>query len=156
MKNPLFNRQRGFSLVELILSIAALSVLAGFILQMFLTAAQVNVRAEEYDQATLLCEREIETALAYNAFDPLAIYLDKYWDETDAEVATYKLTFQSYRKGEGLETPRLLAEGSVTPSALTEMREFRCYMERLSDGYIICELVTRQVISLPDEEVYAP
>jgi len=44
--------QDGFTLMEVVISIAALSVLSVFILQMFITSANANARAQNIDIAT--------------------------------------------------------------------------------------------------------
>lgn len=155
-KNPLLERQRGFSLVELILSIAVLAILSGFILQMFLTSAQVNVRADEFDQSTLLCESYIEAALASDDYEAKEIYYDRYWDETKPELATYKLSFAAEQVGDRLETPIYLLDTSGTDVSTSIMWELHSNMVHIKDEREICALTTRQIVQLPDREVALP
>ncbi len=50
----------GFSLVEVILSIAVLALLSGFILQFFITSSRLNERSSQVDQATVLAASAVE------------------------------------------------------------------------------------------------
>ncbi len=145
-------RQKGFSLVELILAIAAFSILSGFILQMFLTAAHVNLQAAEYDQGTLLCERAIETALAQCTPRDAEQYFNAQWEETDKELATYALTLDAEPLGEALIMPRRL-DGAGDAVSRTQKWELAASMARVDSGETLCALTTRQVVQAPEEVI---
>lgn len=55
------NKKKGISLVELILSIAVLSILSIYVIQMFLLSQKLNGQAEALDQSVLLSESIFET-----------------------------------------------------------------------------------------------
>lgn len=52
--------ERGFSLVEVIISIAVLSILCGFFLQLFIKANDIGQKTEQYDQAIAQVNSTIE------------------------------------------------------------------------------------------------
>ncbi len=57
-----FNKKKkGISLVELILSIAVLSILSVYVIQMFLLSQKLNGQAEALDQSVLMSETIFET-----------------------------------------------------------------------------------------------
>ncbi len=55
------HKNKGVSLVELILSIAVLSILSVYVIQMFLLSQKLNGQAEALDQSVLLSETIFET-----------------------------------------------------------------------------------------------
>ncbi len=55
------HKKKGVSLVELILSIAVLSILSVYVIQMFLLSQRLNGQAEALDQSVLLSENIFET-----------------------------------------------------------------------------------------------
>jgi prepilin-type N-terminal cleavage/methylation domain-containing protein len=52
--------EKGFSLLEVIISIATLSIISGFILQMFIVSSQLNHRAKDLDIGASLAINSIE------------------------------------------------------------------------------------------------
>lgn len=63
MYRIVYNRLKnsdGFSILEAIISIAAIALMSGFILRMFLVSNTANKNAENIDQATLLAASEID------------------------------------------------------------------------------------------------
>ena len=55
------SRASGLSLVEIILSIAVLSILSVYVIQMFITSSNLNHKAEAIDQSVLLSESIFES-----------------------------------------------------------------------------------------------
>lgn len=55
------NRTKGLSLVEIILSIAVLSILSVYVIQMFITSSNLNHKAEAIDQSVLISESIFES-----------------------------------------------------------------------------------------------
>ncbi|MDR3239371.1 MAG: prepilin-type N-terminal cleavage/methylation domain-containing protein [Clostridiales bacterium] len=53
--------QKGFSLLEVIISIATIAVISGFILQMFIVSARLNQRARDLDMGASLAVNAVET-----------------------------------------------------------------------------------------------
>ncbi len=66
--------KKGFSLVEIIISIAALALTCGFVLDMFLTASKLNIKARDLDHATNIAINSIEIL---KACDTLEEYINK-------------------------------------------------------------------------------
>ena len=62
---PFKHKKKGVSLVELILSIAVLSILSVYVIQMFLLSQRLNAQAEALDQSVLLSENIFETVDPY-------------------------------------------------------------------------------------------
>ena len=77
--------ERGFTLLEIILSIAVLSLVSIFILEMFMTAANLNIRAKNADSALTKVITEIDrikgaAVTAADINEGTAVnYYDKYW-----------------------------------------------------------------------------
>ncbi len=69
-------RKKGFSLVEILLSIAVFSILSVFVLQMFSTAQNLNVAASELDQSVLVAESIFERIQATQSFESFGGQLD--------------------------------------------------------------------------------
>ncbi len=57
-------RKKGFSLLEIILSVAVLSILSVFVVKMFLLASTLNDRAEALDESVVLAEQLLQRARA--------------------------------------------------------------------------------------------
>ena len=55
------NKASGLSLVEIILSIAVLSILSVYVIQMFITSSNLNHKAEAIDQSVLISESIFES-----------------------------------------------------------------------------------------------
>jgi len=70
--------QDGFTLLEVIISIAALSVLSVFILQMFVTSSNANMRAQDIDIAVTKALAAIEPFKALDDERDLALLADGY------------------------------------------------------------------------------
>lgn len=73
-------RKKGFSLIEILLSIAVFSILSVFVLQMFSTANTLNEIARELDQSVLVAESIFERIQA----DHLA----NFEEESDTSMMT--------------------------------------------------------------------
>lgn len=56
--------QKGFTLVEMIIAIGILMIASGFILQIFMTAKTMNIRAHAVDQSVSLATSFVETVKA--------------------------------------------------------------------------------------------
>ena len=52
--------KKGFTLLEVIISVAVISIISVYILQMFVAANRVNKKAYETDQANMLCMGALE------------------------------------------------------------------------------------------------
>lgn len=55
-----FTNEEGFTLLETVISIAALALVSGFIIQMFLVSSNVNARAKEMDSANAAAIMAVE------------------------------------------------------------------------------------------------
>lgn len=64
-------RKKGFSLIEILLSIAVFSILSVFVLQMFSTAMSLNENARELDRSVLVAESIFERIQAVDSFESL-------------------------------------------------------------------------------------
>ncbi len=97
-KNRL-NNQEGFTLLEVIISIAILAVSSVFILEMFVTSADANLRAKSYDTALSKAVAFIEEFKSREEppensdIEEIEIFYDKNFIETsDQSLASYKIT----------------------------------------------------------------
>lgn len=80
----------GFTLLEVIISVAALSVMSVFVLQMFMSSATLNARARDADIAMTVAMQEIENLKTYSSLSEyladdsdtltVSLYYDKDWN----------------------------------------------------------------------------
>lgn len=68
MLRKLFTNNKGFTLLEAILSIATLAMLSGFILQMFIVASSANVKAQNLDKASVEAMNIIENIKSFDYY----------------------------------------------------------------------------------------
>ena len=90
-------RKKGFSLVEILLSIAVFSILSVFVLQMFSTAQNLNRAARELDQSVLLAESIFERIQAAQSFESLGGQVNDsvmklHYDEDWKNIAVSEMT----------------------------------------------------------------
>ncbi len=74
-------RKKGFSLIEILLSIAIFSILSVFVLQMFSTAKKLNENARELDRSVLVAETIFERIQAKQ--------FTNFEEESDTSVMTF-------------------------------------------------------------------
>ncbi len=108
------HKKKGVSLVELILSIAVLSILSVYVIQMFLLSQKLNGQAEALDQSVRLSENIFETVEKDKSLESvfnaplfkfaetiklgdgvnLKVYLDENWNPVQPNtVYFYTLSF---------------------------------------------------------------
>lgn len=77
-----FNKRNGFTLLEVIISVAALSLISVFILQMFLASSGLNERAKNTDIAITKAISEIERVKSGTSVDVgvKELSYDKNWN----------------------------------------------------------------------------
>lgn len=107
------NNEKGFTLAEMIIAIGILMLASGFILQIFITAKTMNIRAYDLDKSVSLASSFVETFKASadpKTFNPSEGYVvrtqevetvtlkqnyDKNWEalKKDSQLkATYQMT----------------------------------------------------------------
>ncbi|MDR1208707.1 MAG: prepilin-type N-terminal cleavage/methylation domain-containing protein [Clostridiales bacterium] len=90
------NTERGFTLIEIILAIAALALTSGLIARLFIAGADVNAKARDIDAASQAAVSAIERIKALDSPEGLAeaslprVY-DADWRETDTD-GRFRLT----------------------------------------------------------------
>lgn len=111
---PFKLKKKGVSLVEVILSIAVLSVLSVYVIQMFLLSQKLNDQAEALDQSVILSENILETVENDRSLESVfnlalfkyaetidsgeivkrILYLDENWNPVRSDAPyTYTLAF---------------------------------------------------------------
>ena len=104
--------EQGFTLVEAIVSMAALAVISGFILQMFIVADNVNARAKAMDVGHTIVFSAIEL---YKSQDHADIYIrDAFFDgasviDTGGAISIQKGYDQAF-------DPVVLNDGGMVPA----------------------------------------
>lgn len=101
--------KKGFSLLEIIISIAFLAFLSGFILQMFLVSSDLNQKAKNLDKASTIAMNYIELFKSYDSAEQFIIenfktealetedgykiakHFDKDWNETQEGSSYFTL-----------------------------------------------------------------
>ncbi len=71
MFKKLFKNNNGFTLTETLISIAALALMSGFILQMFMVSSNANTKAQNIDKASSEALCMIETLKSLKSYDDL-------------------------------------------------------------------------------------
>ncbi len=112
MKTLSSSRQKGFSLVEIIISIAVLALLSLFVIQAFLVSERLNQRAADLDIATGLAVDGLERFKA-SPQDILAAYeltadgayqqistFDSAWQPAPESKAAFIFTSQVQQQGD--------------------------------------------------------
>ncbi len=61
---------RGFTLVEIIISIGVLAVVSAFVMQLFIGSSNVQIKARDMDQAAMQAQAALEYYKAYGSCDP--------------------------------------------------------------------------------------
>ena len=95
----------GFTLLEVIISVAVLALVSVFILQMFVVSDRVNKKAKNIDQANMICMDAIER---FKNAAPRAInghtevYYDSGWNIADTAEAAFILTVEIHGGYDGL------------------------------------------------------
>jgi prepilin-type N-terminal cleavage/methylation domain-containing protein len=117
MKTTLFSfgkvvplkKKNGFTLLEVIVSVAALSLLSVFILQMFMASARLNERAKNTDIAMTKAITEIERIKSATAIETLpavhTLYFNNQWHPVSSaqrQEASFRLTLTLAGEGLGL------------------------------------------------------
>lgn len=71
MKRKLYNDHSGFTLIEVILSIAILSIVSVVVLRLFVTSHELNESSRHADLASNAAVNHIEMVRSYNSLDTL-------------------------------------------------------------------------------------
>lgn len=79
----------GFTLLEVVISIAALSLISVFILRMFLASSTLNERAKNADIALTKAISEIENLKKHKSLDEYMIDLSQYTDKPGEYPGVY-------------------------------------------------------------------
>lgn len=80
------NNKKGFTLVEIIFSIAFLSVISVVILKLFVVSYEIDKKTELIDIATLQAVNDIENVKSFNEFKD--VKLEKYFNETWESISS--------------------------------------------------------------------
>ena len=91
---------RGFTLLEVVVSITVLALTSVFILQMFVVSDNVNKKARDIDNANMVCMAAVESfkngTQPYGAFGEYEeFYYDGNWDITGLDAAYMMRVFVS-------------------------------------------------------------
>ena len=88
--------KKGFTLIEIIFSIAFLSVVSVVMLSLLATSFEVENETDLMDMAILKLSNEIEVVKALESVEEQVIekYYSDLWQEVDEEEASYKLTLK--------------------------------------------------------------
>lgn len=86
------HRQRGFTLIEIIFSIAMLSIVSAVLLNLFISAQQLNAQAQNTSHATRIAANAIE--LYQNDVADYTSYYDKNWQLCQQAEAVFYLTMK--------------------------------------------------------------
>ncbi len=78
--NKFYKFEKGFTLVEIIIAIAALALVCGLVLQLFILAGNVNERATQKQHAINECANVIEVLHSLNNLDE--IYTDEFFNDS--------------------------------------------------------------------------
>lgn len=91
-------RSQGFTLVEVIISIAVLSIVSVFILQMFVTSAQLNANARDIDKVNMWTSTLMESFHIQR--DPMAFDKDDVFSYVASALEEEQLVITCYFDGD--------------------------------------------------------
>lgn len=89
------NNKNGFTLIEIIFSVAFLSVISVIILKLLVVSYELEQATDLMDIATLHAMNEIENVKSITELEDIESYekfYDEIWNETKEENATYQLS----------------------------------------------------------------
>ncbi|MCH4890047.1 hypothetical protein EZV73_20880 [Acidaminobacter sp. JC074] len=88
--------KKGFTLIEIIFSIAFISVVSVVMLSLLATSFEVENETDLMDMAILKLSNEIEQVKALDHIEEQVIekYYSDFWQETSKDEAAYKLTLK--------------------------------------------------------------
>lgn len=108
------NKKRGFTLAEMIISVAILSVVSIYVLQMFVATKNIGTKSYEMDEAVRISKniiefistgQEIDKNSSYDVISSMnyedgvyTVEFDKNFVVSNSENALYKLTMTSVKK----------------------------------------------------------
>ena len=101
----LYKNQDGFTLLEVVISVAVLSILSVFILQLFIASANANKRAQNIDIASSKAQAVIEEFKTLDETEAYAQtqWYDGRWQETEGEGVFRMETTVGMIEAEGLD-----------------------------------------------------
>ncbi|MCL2462432.1 MAG: type II secretion system GspH family protein [Defluviitaleaceae bacterium] len=105
----------GFSLLEVVLSVAVIAIFTGYALQMFVVSANVNGRAKNMDTAASLARNALETLKAQDALDGAVlsgIFSDGFIDDSGGVEEVYYCYDKNWNKLP-LESAEPLPDGAA-------------------------------------------
>jgi prepilin-type N-terminal cleavage/methylation domain-containing protein len=94
-------KHQGFTLVEVIFSIALLSIVSVVILNLYIASGQLNNKAQTQNMASLMASNIIEDIKSMPSIPPKSkeLFYNEYWelvdDSQNAEYRLYLTTMQS-------------------------------------------------------------
>lgn len=136
MKNK---RQKGFSLVEIILSVAVLSIVSVYIIKMFILSAEVNEKAVVLDKSVEVSE----IAMQRVSQEGLNDYIKTYYPAKTSEQGVFKIYFDDTWKDTQLVDAHYLM--SIQEETLDNEKHYTITISRLErDGeQVIYELQSK-------------
>ena len=136
----------GFSLLEIVISVATISLVGVFIVQMFIASSTLNMRAKAVDNATAQACSIVEKFKAIAELSPVsyAEYYDKNWKkvEKDEESKKYRLNAEVYADQDDKEEK----EAGVIYSISVEVVEFTDGKGSTNGEKVIAELQTKKYL----------
>jgi prepilin-type N-terminal cleavage/methylation domain-containing protein len=96
--NKLRNNRRGFTLVEMIIAIGVIAIFSGLVLQLFITAKNLNKVSGDLDRSTSVAVSVIETFKM--SPDPESFFRNDFFSESDLTPVNGKLTAVTYFDGQ--------------------------------------------------------
>ena len=110
----------GYALIEIILAIGVLAIVSMVVLQMFALASDVQKRATDTDQASLLAQSTVERYRLHGDVAGQSFYDDQWAPVADGDRAAYVMTFQTQDAGTVTEiTVSIRRYGKNVSSALS-------------------------------------
>jgi len=136
--------EKGFSLLEIIISVAALSLVGVFIVQMFISSSNLNKRARDVDNASAAAVAAAENFKNLASYDNGAEYVEygyfnKEWEAIDSNGADVP------------DGAAFLIKTTITPDAPDEVESGRIYEAdiavtdmRTDGGKVIASLTAKK------------
>ena len=119
----ILKNHKGFSLVEIIIAVAVLALLSGYVLQSFIVSQELNKKAADLDTANAITVAAIETfkaspeAVLQKQYQPLGknswqavSYYDADWQTCNTEDATFVLTSHVNKDDKNIYTIKATTE----------------------------------------------
>ena len=141
MKKSSSQKQDGFTLIEIIISIALLSIVSVIVLRLFLLSYTINEEAKIFDEANTQVVNQLETMKAYDQLDAF-LSANTWLIETPKEIQG-QLFYDHAFKPTDVEGNYILYWSMVKDASITGLYHISTHMMDTTTHEILTDYTTK-------------